>query len=192
MIEKTARFVCAGDMMEQKIVASHLPGLRSQLAPLEEMAAAEAASSGGSATASGRGSGACRGKSTTWLAKACAALGEGAAAAAQGRIGARIEVAERELPKAMERLYVEMESELDVQDWELAPRSFAMPGASEAKKSTAKDWAAGAAALGREDYHGDQEEGKSEEEGESSDEEAELEQLMQVRACETGTEFSRF
>jgi len=102
-------------MMEQEIVASHLPGLRSQLAPLEKLAAAEAASSGGSATASGRGSGACLGKSSTWLAKACAALGEGAAAAAQRRIGTLIEVAERELPKAMERLYVEMESELDVQ-----------------------------------------------------------------------------
>jgi hypothetical protein len=74
-------------------------------------------------------------------------------------------------------------------DWELAPRSFAMPGASEAKKSTAKDWAAGAAALGREDYHGDQEEGGSEEEGESSDEEAELEQLMQVRARKRARNF---
>ena len=122
-------WVNTGDMMEQSIVAGYLPGLRSQVAPLEKLASAEGSNAD------------CTGSlASSWLARACVALGRGSAAAAYGRIRMLTEVAERELPTAMERLYVETENELEVEDWELAPRSFAMLGAGSAKISP--EWAA--------------------------------------------------
>lgn len=126
-------WVNTGDMMEQHIVASHLPGLRLQIAPLKKLADDEKSSHVGSA-----------GSSESWLASACVALGQGSAAAAYRRICVLTEMAERELPKAMDRLYVETESELNVEDWELAPRSFAMLGAGSADFSP--EWAAAASA----------------------------------------------
>ena len=162
-------WVNTGDMMEQHIVASHLPGLRSQLQPLEQLAADEKgarASFVGSAPAS------------SWLARACVALGQGSAAAAQMRVRVLTEAAERELPQAMDRLYVETEHELDIEEWELAPRSFAMVGAGSTEFSP--EWAA-AASTTLEDYNtGDVAEVASDDA--SSDEEAELEELMHKRS----------
>jgi hypothetical protein len=68
-------WVNTGDMMEQQIVARELPGLKAQLRrPLGK--------SGG-------------GRGDTWLAKACKALGEGGASAAEQRVRKLIDVAER-------------------------------------------------------------------------------------------------
>ncbi len=112
-------WVNTGDMMEQHIVAAHLPGLRSQLAPLEKLVTDEEGSRANFADS----------LASSWLASACAALGQGSAAAALRRVRVLTEAAERELPKAMDRLYVETERELEVEDWELVPRSFAMADA---------------------------------------------------------------
>ena len=125
-------WVNTGDMMEQHIVAAHLPGLRSQLAPLEKLVADEEGSQANFADS----------LASSWIASACAALGQGSAAAALRRVRVLTEVAERELPKAMDRLYVETERELEVEDWELMPRSFAMVGAGCAAFSPA--WSAAA------------------------------------------------
>lgn len=123
-------WVNTGDMMEQRIVAGHLPGLRSQVAPLEKLSSAEGSNAD------------CTGSlPSSWLARACVALGRGSASAAYKRIRLLTEVAERELPKAMDRLYVETENELEVENWELAPRSFAMLGAGSATNSP-PEWAA--------------------------------------------------
>lgn len=130
-------WVNTGDMMEQHIVAAHLPGLQSQLAPLEKLVADELVTDKEDSHERLAGS-----LASSWLASACAALGQGSAAAALGRVGVLIEAAERELPKAMDRLYVETERELEIEDWELMPRSFAMEGAGRAELSP--EWAAAA------------------------------------------------
>lgn len=154
-------WVNTGDMMEQQIMERELPGLKAQLQPLRESVK----------DLSKMGSG------DTWLGKACAELGEGAACAAAERVEMLVSVAERELPTAMGRLYVETESELRVEDWELKPRSFAISMASNGDGGES-EWETAAARISETAAAGHSEGSGSESSDSDSDSEAELERLM--------------